>query len=118
MSYLVVFACLHKVVGYTFFFFFVIQAEPYIGITLSMNGLVHECVSVHESPGVATSLVNPSLLSHSRFSAIPDGRIVLLCSAQPRSAGFEPVGRGPTLGFHIPGLGGQGLYRSGSLYLV
>ena len=68
--------------------------------------------------GVATSLVNPSLLSHSRFSANPDGRIVLLCSAQPRSAGFEPVGRGPTLGFHIPGLGGPGLCRSGSLYLV
>ena len=42
--------------------------------------------------------MNPSLLSHSRFSANPDGRIVLLCSAQPRSVGFEPVGRGPTLG--------------------
>ena len=86
---------------------------------LSMNGLVHECESVHESPileHLATSLVNPSLLSHSMFSVNPDGRIVLLCSAQPRSAGFEPVGRGPTLGFHIPGLGGPGLCRSGSLY--
>ena len=77
--------------------------------------------SVHDSPILEwqlTSLVTHSLLSHSRFSANPDGRIVLLCSAQPRSAGFEPVGRGPTLGFHIPGLGGQGLCRSGSLYLV
>ena len=41
---------------------------------------------------VATSLVPHSLLSHSRFSANPDGRIVPLCSAQPRSAIFEPVG--------------------------
>ena len=41
---------------------------------------------------VATSLMRPSLLSHSRFSANPDGRIVLLCSARPRSAVFEPVG--------------------------
>ena len=56
--------------------------------------------------------MNPSLLSHSRFSANPDGRIVLLYSALPRSAGFEPVDRGSTLRFHIPALGGQGLCRS------
>ena len=31
---------------------------------------------------------------------------------------FSRDGRGPTLGFHIPGLGGPGLCRSGSLYLV
>ena len=90
---------------------------------LYTNRLVHECESVHESESlsyceVATSLVNPSLLPHSRFSANPDGRIVLLYSALPRSAGFEPVDRGPTLSFHIPGLGGLGLCRSGSLYLV
>ena len=61
--------------------------------------------------------MNPSLLSHSRFSANPDGRIVLLYSALPRSAGFEPVGRGSTLSFPIPALGGQCLCRSGSLYV-
>ena len=81
---------------------------------LYTNRLVHECESVHESESlsyceVATSLVNPSLLSHSRFSANPDGRIVLLYSALPR---FEPVDRGSTLSFHIPALGGQGLCRS------
>ena len=61
---------------------------------------------------VATSLVPPSLLSHSRFSANPGGRIVPLCSAQPRSAGFEP-----TLSFHVPTVGGQD-FKCRSEFLV